>query len=100
MKQHSEGQIAKTNEDEGLITSNTGSVTLIPVTREQAVDNGIEESFPASDPVSVSITKVLVASDNDSPNVSSEVAQSSDETKTSDQPASRDPLESWSLQRL
>lgn len=95
MKQNSEGQIAKTKPDEGLMTSNSGSVTLTPVTREQAVDHGIEESFPASDPVSVSITKVLVASDNDSPDVSSEETQSSDETKTSDQPANRDPLEPW-----
>jgi len=42
----------------------TGSVTVAPAVEEPSVDHGIEESFPASDPVSVSITKVLVASDD------------------------------------
>ncbi|MCS4509222.1 hypothetical protein [Xylophilus ampelinus] len=30
---------------------------------ETSIDNGVEESFPASDPVSVSITKVEKAAD-------------------------------------
>lgn len=30
---------------------------------ETTIDNGVEESFPASDPVSVSITKVLKPAD-------------------------------------
>jgi hypothetical protein len=28
-------------------------------TSEDALDNGVEESFPASDPVSVTVTKVV-----------------------------------------
>lgn len=30
---------------------------------EVAIDNGVEESFPASDPVSVSITKIIKPAD-------------------------------------
>lgn len=30
---------------------------------EDAIDSGIEESFPASDPVSVTVTKAVIPSD-------------------------------------
>ena len=32
---------------------------------EEAIDNGIEESFPASDPVSVTVTKAVPLVDKD-----------------------------------
>ena len=32
---------------------------------EEAIDQGVEESFPASDPVSVSVTKVERKNDDD-----------------------------------
>lgn len=32
---------------------------------EEAIDNGIEESFPASDPVSVTVTKAVPLADKD-----------------------------------
>lgn len=32
---------------------------------EEAIDNGIEESFPASDPVSVTVTKAVAHSDKE-----------------------------------
>jgi hypothetical protein len=38
-----------------------------PVTAEpteEALDNGVEESFPASDPVSVTVTKVITPKDD------------------------------------
>lgn len=66
-----------------------GSVALTPSVQEPAVDHGIEESFPASDPVSVSITKVLVASD-DAPSAPDPEAQNEtgvQPDRTSDQPA-------------
>lgn len=44
--------------------TNSGAVTSTPTVEEEAMDHGVEESFPASDPVSVSITKVLIASDD------------------------------------
>lgn len=40
----------------------TQPVTAEPT--EDALDHGIEESFPASDPVSVSVTKVVHKSDD------------------------------------
>lgn len=35
------------------------SRTVTEAPTEEALDNGIEESFPASDPVSVSVSKVV-----------------------------------------
>lgn len=75
-----------------------GSVALTPAIEEPAVDHGIEESFPASDPVSVSITKVLVASD-DVPEAAAAHPQNEpdgQQDRTSDQPAGpggREPSE-------
>ncbi|MEH3084954.1 MAG: hypothetical protein PGN26_00060 [Xylophilus ampelinus] len=37
----------------------TPAVTVEEKVEETSIDHGVEESFPASDPVSVSITKVL-----------------------------------------
>jgi hypothetical protein len=46
----------------------TSDPLLKPVEQEpseDAIDQGIEESFPASDPVSVSVTKIERAADDD-----------------------------------
>jgi len=60
-----------------IARTEAGSIALTPGAEETAVDHGIEESFPASDPVSVSITKVLMASDDAPPS----------RDRASDQPA-------------
>lgn len=73
---------------EVVARTEAGSVAVTPVVEEPAVDNGIEESFPASDPVSVSITKVLVASD-DVPEAAAHAGAAADAAlnRTADQPA-------------
>lgn len=50
-----------TSENHGNPSAETAKPTEQP-SSEEALDSGVEESFPASDPVSVTVTKVKLPS--------------------------------------
>lgn len=50
-----------TSENHGVSAANAAQPVEQPLS-EEALDGGIEESFPASDPVSVSVTEVKLPS--------------------------------------
>lgn len=52
-----------TSENHGQPAAEAAKPTAQP-SSEEALDSGVEESFPASDPVSVTVTKVKLPSDD------------------------------------
>ncbi|RIX76784.1 hypothetical protein [Acidovorax cavernicola] len=51
-----------TSDNHGTLPAEAAKPTPQP-SSEEALDSGVEESFPASDPVSVTVTKVKLPSD-------------------------------------